>query len=225
MADLGEYVRESFTKSALTDDHSDRRNDQFEDDGNFEGNNNNVAAQAPKPSLPPPIRKKGNTGPKGVLMDYAEHVENERLEREVAQLKNEYLIKKMTITTMTAREQEKLKKLEEQEKLEREDLEKQRSDEEEDGDELDDDDEFFAQYKAKRITEIQSTRNPTFGYLQQITQDEYVDAIDNTNPQTHVVIHLYQPVCFWKEYELLLFRRIIYFINLFVFFIHSFFFL
>jgi hypothetical protein len=144
------YVRERFP-SVAQDDHSDYRNDDNEDGGEHES----AASQSTEPTpniAPPRMRKQGNTGPKGVLADYADHMEDERLKREMAQLKTEWMMKKISITTLTAREQEELRQreLEQERKLEDEREGDANRKEKEDDFEDDEDDEFFVAYKSKR---------------------------------------------------------------------------
>ena len=194
------------SRSLAQDDKSDKREEDEE------GNEVQPTVEEDRSRIPAPhVRKQGNTGPKGVLADYAEHVEKERMRREVEQLKTEWQMKKMAITALTSREEEELKKKELQEQLEEENA-KENDEKEIEEEEDDDDDEFFMKYKAKRymmlftsffnffsqitnrMAEIQSSQNPTFGFLRQITQKEYVDEIDNELSNVFVVIHLYQPV-------------------------------
>jgi hypothetical protein len=63
----------------------------------------NDVVQAPN-IRQPVMRGKGNTGPKGVLADYAEHRELKRIEYELKNLKNEWQMKKLAMETrVTAR--------------------------------------------------------------------------------------------------------------------------
>src|SRR5687768_764528 len=92
---------------------------------------------------PPRRRAIGNTGPKGVLADYAEHVELQRVDRELKNLKTEWMLKQMVITANNNDEKgENEMEAEEKERVhenEIEDLE---------------DEELFEEYKKQRMKEI-----------------------------------------------------------------------
>jgi len=73
-------------------------------------------------------------------------------------------------------------------------------------DELEDEeDDFFKEYREKRLKQLQSQvkqsssqnstqakKTSTFGYLKTITRREFLDEIDKEDPNTFVVVHLYQ---------------------------------
>eukprot|EP01098_Paradermamoeba_levis_P007929 TRINITY_DN3304_c0_g7_i1.p1 TRINITY_DN3304_c0_g7~~TRINITY_DN3304_c0_g7_i1.p1 ORF type:complete len:289 (-),score=93.22 TRINITY_DN3304_c0_g7_i1:133-999(-) len=145
---------------------------------------------------PPTIRNKGNTGPKGVLADYAEAKENlkKRMQRESEKFWRD--LEKTGIKTK--REQERDNKLYQQQK--------QLEDEftEEDLEDLVKGDEFFKKYMEQRrgeiyqtIQELKQDQNsysvlPTFGFLRQIQVDEYLDEVDGEDSSVVVIIHLFE---------------------------------
>jgi len=73
---------------------------------------------------------------------------------------------------------------------------KDQEEEEEDEDLLDD--EFMVEYRRKRLEELQKAQNPTFGFVQSLIRNDFVNFIDNEKPSVFVIIHLYQdyiPAC------------------------------
>eukprot|EP01112_Ceratiomyxa_fruticulosa_P008939 TRINITY_DN2324_c0_g1_i1.p1 TRINITY_DN2324_c0_g1~~TRINITY_DN2324_c0_g1_i1.p1 ORF type:complete len:313 (-),score=81.92 TRINITY_DN2324_c0_g1_i1:66-1004(-) len=125
----------------------------------------------------PTKRNTGNTGVKGVLADYAEAKERLREQQAIEKQLIQKMLESKAITISNQTE----KKTEE--------------------DELDDDDEkFLKEYEEKRLAELRSQYanmahhniTPTFGFLRQISQQEYLDVIDNERSDIFVVVHLYQ---------------------------------
>jgi len=60
------------------------------------------------------------------------------------------------------------------------------------------DDDFLEEYRRKRLEEMKRIKHSTFGFVQNLTRNDFVDCIDKENPNVTVVIHLYQeyiPVC------------------------------
>lgn len=135
-------------------------------------------------------RKQGNTGPKGVLADYAEAKERLRLKNEYEAALAEEKMRKASVRVRSATEEKEAEKLEEEEDL---------------LDELDSDDDFMMEFKAKRLAEIQQqlhkSTQATFGfvnllicsYLRTCNADQYLDAIDEDHGAV-VVVHLDQSV-------------------------------
>lgn len=99
-------------------------------------------------------RKQGNTGPKGVLADYAEAKERLRLKNEYEAALAEEKMRKASVRVRSATEEKEAEKLEEEEDL---------------LDELDSDDDFMMEFKAKRLAEIQQqlhkSTKATFGFV------------------------------------------------------------
>ncbi|KAH3766707.1 phosducin protein [Pelomyxa schiedti] len=131
-------------------------------------------------SGPPPggMRSKGNTGPKGVMADYADasHHAQVRLQQKQQRIQEE--IAKHLTTTTTVAEDEEHRRMEQQ--VEEEfDLE---------------DKAFFEEYKRKRMEEMIRDRcQPTYGTLKELHTDDYMDTIQNMDPDTTVFIHIFQP--------------------------------
>lgn len=60
-------------------------------------------------------------------------------------------------------------------------------------DDLDFDDEFMREYIAKRRAEIQEkAQKYRYGSVIEISRDQYVRQVTNADPDTFVVLHLYQ---------------------------------
>jgi len=131
--------------------------------------------------LPQKIRPYGNTGPKGVLADYAEAKERARIR--IAK-KNEETWNMLEQKTITLRDT------------------KQEKDEEEEEEE-----DFFEDYKEKRLRELKALQHkqqgnhnsnenrserPTFGYLRTTSVKEFVGDIEKENSNVFVVVHLYE---------------------------------
>ncbi|PRP87745.1 hypothetical protein PROFUN_02445 [Planoprotostelium fungivorum] len=126
-----------------------------------------------EPAERPILRSKGNTGVKGVLADAARARESERIEREIENMKTQHRLQKMAITVDPSREQAKTEKEEEPDEL----LE-------------DEDDEFFAEYRKKQMERFKGKK--TFGFLMNVTQEEFVNCIDSEASDVSVVIHYYE---------------------------------
>lgn len=60
-------------------------------------------------------------------------------------------------------------------------------------DDLDFDDEFMREYMAKRRAELEDrATNYKFGSVIEISRDEYIREVTNADPESFVVLHLYQ---------------------------------
>eukprot|EP01102_Stenamoeba_stenopodia_P003191 TRINITY_DN13128_c0_g1_i1.p1 TRINITY_DN13128_c0_g1~~TRINITY_DN13128_c0_g1_i1.p1 ORF type:complete len:328 (-),score=108.71 TRINITY_DN13128_c0_g1_i1:75-965(-) len=147
---------------------------------------------------PPPMRNYGNTGPKGVLKDYEEAKERAKVRM---QKKNEKAFQSIEKHAMVIKTDAELKKAEEREAAA---AKKSANDyEEEEEENWDEDDEvFFQQYYQKKMQEMQQLKkaNPVFGKVVEVTKGTYVKTVENQNPNTFVVVHLYQPhikECVW----------------------------
>ena len=58
---------------------------------------------------------------------------------------------------------------------------------------VDDDDEFTKQYMAKRMQEMKSNAaKMVYGQVLEISRDEYIREVTEANPESFVVLHLYQ---------------------------------
>jgi len=124
----------------------------------------------------PKIRRTGNTGVKGVLADYAEAKEKFREKQAIEKQVLQKMFESQCITVNNQPEKNE-------------------------EDELDEDDLFLKEYHERRLAELKNQNvsttehhslTPTFGFLRQISRDEYLDVIDNERNDIFVVIHLYQ---------------------------------
>jgi TATA-binding protein-associated factor Taf7 len=107
----------------------------------------------------PTIRDKGNTGVKGVLADYAAYQEMKRVEAEMENLKAEWAIKKMALSSTVGGNRDYKQEEEEKDDDVEERKERDRMKEEKESEELlldDDGDEFWEKYKKQRTDEIRS---------------------------------------------------------------------
>jgi hypothetical protein len=130
-----------------------------------------------------PSRPGPNTGPKGVLADYAQYRREEREKREAE--KRAWQAKWLgQASTAPAPPPQPVKPKEKEEEEEEDELLREL--------ELEEDDPVLQHYREMRIRDM--LRKPVFGKLIDISRDEYVDQIDNEARQTTIVIHLYEPV-------------------------------
>jgi len=122
----------------------------------------------------PSRRNKGNTGPKGVLADYAEAKSKmeARWKREAEETRAK--IQGMCFTVKPYSEEEE-KELENT--LFDPDL---------------DDEAFHKAYREKRIKQLQADSRPTFGFLNGIDVDSFLDIVDKVPSDIFVVIHMYE---------------------------------
>lgn len=137
--------------SVLDQESQEDKRANEDDEENNENSSSQVLTETPSQIKAPTVRSWGNTGPKGVIMDYNEHKELERLQEKIKNLKIEYLIKKQCIT-INAKEEIQQK--------EEKDPEEDKKNEEEDelNDLLNEDDPVFQKYKAERLKEIRSSQ-------------------------------------------------------------------
>eukprot|EP01133_Synstelium_polycarpum_P020361 gene20361-24429_t len=114
-----------------------------------------------------PRRGGGNTGVKGVLADFAEHSERKRAEFESQKIRNRQMLEKMCVTVKDKdAPQDKPEEDEEDPDLKR--IREQR----------------LAEFMKKQTSSQQAPQQRTrvYGYLKQITQEEYIHEIDNEPP-------------------------------------------
>lgn len=135
-----------------------------------------------------PIRTEGRqTGPKGVLADYAYH---KQLKSEASQARLRAYHKRMmnqaVTTTSYGQDQQELV------------LEHNKS---EDEDDLDDDRDAILAFRQQRLQELARMSNHTvrrqqkvFGQVEDIDADEYASVIDTEWKTVPIVIHLYDEV-------------------------------
>jgi len=129
---------------------------------------------------------------KGVLADYASRKELLKIEAELTNMKNTWKLKNLADSHTIGNEKKDLFFIQKIRKL----LSKNEEENEEDEDFSDD--EFMKEYRRKRLEELQKDQHPSFGFVQNLTRDEFVDFIDQEKSNVFVVIHLYQdyiPAC------------------------------
>lgn len=139
------------------------------------------ASDSGENSLPQPNKWTGsssNTGPKGVIEDWRRFKQLETEHRAEQDRERVELIKKLSITCRTEREDDEAKETKELE------------------DELDElvDDDFFLQYQKQRIQELMAKLNsvPQFGKVLTLnTKDAFLSAVDKESSSVTVVIHIY----------------------------------
>lgn len=126
-----------------------------------------------------------NTGPKGVIRDWQRYKQLETEQRNHQEQEKLELIKKLSITARTNREDEEAKK---QQQLD-EELEELMNDD------------FLLEYQKKRIAEMLAiTGNlPTFGTLAELNSgEEFLKMVDSEQKTVTVIIHVYNqklPAC------------------------------
>ncbi len=132
-----------------------------------------------------PLRPSGNTGVKGVIADYKEAKREEQLQKAEERLENMKRLQRATQPAIRPREERNGSEM------------KQRNnDSDSDNDDIDDD--FVKQFRMQRFAQLQNKSNASqcpkiFGTLSSKTPDEYVELIDDIDPQVFVIVHLYEP--------------------------------
>jgi len=171
----------------LQQDHIDKQSDRRQYDSGESGDEGDKDGDEGDDALPhtnfpeqmlkeqPTIRNAGNTGPKGVLADYAEAKEQLRQRREAEKAEAWRKIEKMAITVNNNNNNNNIN-----------------SNNNNNNDEDEEDDEFIRQYRQKRLLEMQHGAKPTFGFLRAIDSSEYIDALEKEHKEVFVVVHLYK---------------------------------
>jgi len=131
-----------------------------------------------------PLRPSGNTGVKGVIADYKEAKREEQLQKAEERLENMKRLQRATQPAIRPREESNGSEMK---------LGSNDSDSDEHSD-----DEFITQFRMQRLAQLQKTSNATqcpkvFGTLSSKTPEEYVELIDDIDPQVFVIVHLYEP--------------------------------
>lgn len=178
----------------------DRQCDVDDNDGGGDGDESSdddehyfrdlPATQKTGPPPPPPstlMRSKGNTGVKGVLADYREAQQLERLRREEDRLDSMRALQRATRPAVAAPSAPVPAGG------------KGDGGARDDSDSCDDDedDEFLKKFRSQRLAELRETRGvstepppPTFGSLERLSPEEYVDLVDAIDPRVFLVVHL-----------------------------------
>lgn len=147
------------------------------------------------------------TGPKGVIADYKFHQKQNALRRLTNEKKIKAKIGKGALSSgwlqrqledeQFAKEEQQIPPLKEfsKESISMRELREVLDEEPDELDDLlEDDDEFMMEYRKQRLAELKRIAGRTrYGQLQEIDVSQYVEAIDNEDSRTAVIIHLYQP--------------------------------
>lgn len=173
-------------EAALDDSCSDDSEDDefyFKDLPPMTSSSSQQQQQAPTTM---PLRSSGNTGVKGVIADYKEAKRDAQLQKAEERLENMKRLQRPTQPAIRPRE-------------ERNGSEMKQGSIDSDSDDDDIDDDFVKQFRMQRLAQLQNKSNATqqtaklFGTLSLKTPDEYVELIDNIDPQVFVIVHLYEP--------------------------------
>lgn len=125
-------------------------------------------------------RPKNNTGGKGVLEDYKEATKIKKRRNETKVLKQREAWKQIGYNGQNA-------------PLTQAQTEKKPGLQQEQQDEESSDDEMFAQFRAMRLAQLQQTSGlPRFGKVYPVGKFKFVDEVDQADPRTYVIIHLYE---------------------------------
>ncbi|CAF2814198.1 unnamed protein product [Rotaria sp. Silwood2] len=172
---LGEKLQNYCSSS---EDEDDKDNDS--DHGNKQ--EKSTTKFIPESELKPSSSSSGiteNTGPKGVIEDWRRFKQLETEKREEQQKEKVTLIKKLTMTCRSYLDEEEAKK-KEQEALEDEFF--------------DAEDEFFKEYRAKLMHEMQQRllNAPRFGKQIDLNRENFTNTIDNENKNVTIIVHVYE---------------------------------
>ncbi len=207
MADL----EESFLKSNVPGRYSSWATDDGDDGGTHDdgGESTNDAAVAGPPAAlsrleAPPSR---NTGAKGVLADRQAAREEEAYRREVERRETEALLDRAVrgatmgpgeVSASLAAEEERRRA----DRIRAREAERGDDSDGDDGssdDDDDDDDAFMRSYRQKRLLELQNAASSSasssadYREVEEVTPIQYAEAVDDTDPGTLLVVHLYEP--------------------------------
>jgi len=157
-------------------------------------NESNAFPPAPDAEVPEPyLRQYGNTGVKGVLSDYASAKdknikEQSKKEKEFKEKLSNYWNRNLDTNTS----KEKRDEYDEENEKRRSGEKSESVDENNDSD----DETVFKKYREQRKMEILQEqlkgKMPTFGYVRQIGAEDFLQAIDNENPNVFIIVHLYK---------------------------------
>ncbi|KAL5962757.1 Phosducin-like protein [Taenia solium] len=129
-------------------------------------------------------RRCSYAGPKGVIADYKQY---RKLKDEQKKLKSEAALQVAKKCALTSRPYSADQSAKEEEQQLKEMLE---------GLMDDDDDAFLAQYRQKRLAEMQGVLNnlPTYGRVYELNTGSFVGEIDKEPAQVTVIVHIYEEV-------------------------------
>ena len=149
-----------------------------------------------------------NTGAKGVLADHRAAKEEEAYRRQMEKRETDAILNRAVRGAAMGPGEVSISQaaMEERRRAERiRDREAERGDTDGDGgsSDDDDDDEFMRSYRQKRLLELQTasasactaanTNRPDYSEVEDVTPIQYAEAVDETDPDTLLVVHLYEP--------------------------------
>jgi hypothetical protein len=190
-------IRKDEYNDDVVPDIDDNQTPQTEEEALFE-----QAKQLSQADVPEPIRrsilaermKKSKTGVKGVLADYKAHKAMERAAQEAKVAFQDSVFKRIAEGYKLSPEEALLIQ---QQKDAQKNANKQRdeSDDDDGSDEDDDDDEeFMKEFREKRLQEMMAKASqPVFSGCKDVDTNDFIEEVDQADPRTIVVVHLYEP--------------------------------
>ncbi|KAL3798812.1 hypothetical protein HJC23_004600 [Cyclotella cryptica] len=182
----GRYRTWSRDPCDTQDDQDDSDNDSQSDEYYFQDAPSlPLSTDIAAPSTSALKSKAGNTGVKGVIGDYFDVLREEQLRSATDRLERLEILRGMT----RPRRREDVVAVEHERSNS---SHYSQDDDRSNGSE--EDDEFLQSYRSKRMQQLveKSAAPPTYGTYMTITPDEYVSLVDTIDPQTLVVVHLYE---------------------------------
>ncbi|CAF1108124.1 unnamed protein product [Adineta steineri] len=177
---LGEKLQNYCSSS---EDEGDRDDNDSDDGGGKRGKS--TSKFIPETELNAPGSSSGfteNTGPKGVIGDWRRFKQLENEKRDEQDKEKKALIKKLTMSCRSYLDDEEAKKQEQeaQEKVEDEFF--------------DAEDEFFKEYRAKLMHQMQQRllNTPRFGKQVDLTRENFTNSIDDENKNVTIIVHVFE---------------------------------
>ena len=204
-------LEESFLKSNVPGRYSAWADDDGGGDNDDTGIDSAAAAAAGVSEGPAALNRleaptSSNTGAKGVLADHRAAKEEEAYRREMEKRETDAILDRAVRGAAMGPGQVSISQaaMEERWRAERiRDREAERDGDSSDDD--DDDDEFMRSYRQKRLLELQtaassasasasaSVSRPDYSEVEDVTPIQYAEAVNETDPCTLLVVHLYEP--------------------------------
>ncbi|CAF1351749.1 unnamed protein product [Rotaria sordida] len=174
---LGEKLQNYCSSSSDEEDEKD--NDSGHDDKQAKSTTKFI----PESELKPSSSSSGfteNTGPKGVMEDWRRYKQLETEKRDEQKKEKQALVKKLAITCRSYLDEEEAKKKEQEKAVEDEFF--------------DADDEFFKEYRAKLMYQMQHRllNAPRFGKQIDLNRENFTNAIDDENKNVTIIVHVYE---------------------------------
>jgi len=171
---LGEKLQNYCSSS---EDEDDR-----DDDSGDDRRGKSTTKFIPESELEPPSSSSGfteNTGPKGVIGDWRRFKQLETEKRDEQEKEKKTLVKKLAMTCRSYLDDEEAKKKEQ---------------EEQEDEFFDAEDDFFKEYRAKLMHQMQQRllNTPRFGKQGDLTRENFSNTIDEENKNVTIVVHVYE---------------------------------